>query len=69
MLLAPLLNALPVVPAHAFAAMAAGTIGVVQQAAPNGRTSMLAKSLCRDVVAWRPASERATPCTIEPSAR
>jgi uncharacterized membrane protein len=69
MLLAPLLNARPVVPVHAFATLAAGTIGVLQQAAPNGRVSTLAKSLCRDVVAGRPASERATPCTIEPSAR
>lgn len=69
MLLAPLLNARPSVPAHAFAAMVAGTIEAVLQAAPNVRTSTLAKSLCRDVAAWRPASERATPCTIGPSAR
>jgi uncharacterized membrane protein len=69
MSLAPLLNASPVVPVHAFAAMAASNFAVVQQAAPNGRTTTLAKSLCRDVVAWRPASERATPCTIELNAR
>src|ERR1700750_2141502 len=34
--LAPLLNALPPIPLHAFAAMAAFVLGVVQLAAPKG---------------------------------
>ena len=69
MSLAPLLNASLVVPVHAFAATAASNFAVVQQSAPGGRTTTLARSLCRDVAAWRPASERARPCMIELNAR
>ena len=36
MSLAPLLNAAPAIPLHAFAAMAAFALGLVQFAAPNG---------------------------------
>jgi len=34
--LAPLLNAVPQIPIHAFAAMAAFVLGIVQFAAPKG---------------------------------
>jgi len=36
MSLAPLLNAAPAIPVHAFAAMSAFLVGVVQLAAPKG---------------------------------
>jgi uncharacterized membrane protein len=50
MSLAPLLDAVPPIPVHAFAAMAAFALGVVQLAAPKGtrcRTGRSAGSGCR----------------------
>jgi hypothetical protein len=63
--LTPLLNANPVIQAHAFAAIGALALA---GAVPNDRKTTLAKSLDRDVAAWQPGRRCATSRTIEPRA-
>jgi len=66
MSLAPLLAASPAM-ARVPAAVAAFAFAAVQPTVPIGQNTTLAKSLCRDVSVWQPASESAA-CSIEPGA-